>query len=408
MPRVKTRQDIVERFTAAVRGLAGRTLVDEPPSMRLSDTRYTLDASDLGDAWNACGFPPGGSIRCRVAALGGRSKGALMNAPSGAARDPAEGRRAAALARWVGVPWAIVKDGDTWRLLDTTALDEHGVPVVAAEVDLAAERKALEDSANRYASDDAPLVGFSKRTRAKLKRHLLPAWTPVVTAEPAAGASSHFGGSPWLPLNAARPNCGRCGNSMTLFLQLDLSTLPAGAPRAGPKRLLQFYFCTSTEPQCWDVDSPRRSVADATNAWLVQTLDATVTGETAVQDGDLTAKPIVGWKRLVEFPDGLDLDEIGLEVESDEEGDLLCESEIPLGGSKLGGWPSWIHRTEWIDCPDCGVRMRQVFQLTSGDHVDRVFGCREFGKLSVGRDGHVFQCPTHPERFGFSWERMDC
>jgi len=365
--------------------------------MRLDDTRYTLDASDLGDAWSACGFPVGGSVRCHVASLGAEAKGALMRAPRGTARHPAEARRAAELARWVGVPWAIVTDGETWRLLDATALDAVGFPPVVAEIDLAAETKALEDAGRRFVSDDALLVGFSDVTRARLAPHLLAAWTPVIGLDSSYFVRSQFGGAPWRPHGDAAAHCGCCGAPTKLFLQLDLSTLPKDAPLAGPTRLLQFFHCTSF---C-ERKRPNSGVQDEATPWRIRTIDSTERGDVEPQSGDLARKAIVGWRRFVEFPDIKDLEAIGFDVEDDDEGELLVDTEIPLHETKLGGWPGWMQGREWIDCPDCGSQMRQVFQFESEEHINWTFGPHGGG----GR-GHVLCCPNHPERFGFSWAYM--
>jgi hypothetical protein len=134
---------------------------------------------------------------------------------------------------------------------------------------------------------------------------------------------------------------------------------------------------------------------------------------------------IVGWEKFDDLPDPDDFELAGLVVSYDSKPPgtpwpstasrtvtFRCDSvgveatmaidDLPVQDlaraavkDKLAGWPHWVQRREYPDCPRCGAQMRLVFQLDSEDHVPFMLG-----DAGVG---HITQCPTHHDVVAFGW-----
>ena len=106
------------------------------------------------------------------------------------------------------------------------------------------------------------------------------------------------------------------------------------------------------------------------------------------------AKVITGWLQKEDYPNPEETQSLGLELAEDEWNEL-ADSDFPLGGDKLAGWPSWVQGIEYPDCPVCKESMRLVFQVDSEDNLPYTFG--------DSGCGHITQCKNHPEVVAFGW-----
>jgi uncharacterized protein YwqG len=241
-----------------------------------------------------------------------------------------------------------------------------------------------------------------------------PAWRPVT--KKGVPGRSQIGGTPLLRRPEGWPICARCREGRELFLQLDSSDLPAGAPWVGGG-VLQVFYCTRCDA---DIDG----WAPFSQAHVARVVPA---GELMPPPADLVGRglppsAITGWEAFEDLPQPAEHEELGLEIDydfqkktvavrcpsigvaidgldidaKDEEGRELAEAiSVAAGGDKLGGWPHWIQGVEYPTCPRCATRMTAVFQLDSEDNLDFMFG--DSGVA------HVTQCPQHPDVVAFAW-----
>lgn len=220
----------------------------------------------------------------------------------------------------------------------------------------------------------------------EILKHERKAWIPKVKPGDGAPTASKFSGVPALKPGESWPACAACGKPLQLFVQLNLSTLPA----AYGTGLLQLFYCTSTEPSC-DVDE--EGWRPFSKIHLVRRIDVpSAPAKASPPPGHFPASTIVGWEEKPDLPNWEELGELGVEV-SDEDGEELEDRTV--AGDKLGGWPFWVQGIEYPDCPQCRAKMRLVFQVDSEDHVPYMFG-------DAGC-GHLTQCPTHPDVVAFGW-----
>ena len=111
----------------------------------------------------------------------------------------------------------------------------------------------------------------------------------------------------------------------------------------------------------------------------------------------IEAKRVVRWEREADLPSSEELrEELGVSADYGSPLDKALEqSRWPLTGDKLGGWPCWIQGIEYPACPECGEKMRLLFQIDSDDVVGFQWG-------DVGC-AHWTQCPAHPRQMAFAW-----
>jgi uncharacterized protein YwqG len=240
-----------------------------------------------------------------------------------------------------------------------------------------------------------------------------PAWKPVVEDGDGAANSSKFCGIPWTGSEAPWPTCGKCGEPLTPFLQLDLDDLPESvATRFGPG-LLQLFYCVRDD--CQGDGGWEPFADDLSRVRVVHPDRSAPTAPTPSGVPQFPARLITGWTQIDDLPDPDEHDESGLEYTYDFEAGtlrLVC-SEIgfdlkqPMSkggaediavaeqGDKLGGWPAWVQGVEYPCCPRCERRMVLVFQVDSEDNVPFMFG-------DVGC-GHITQCPEHKDVVAFGW-----
>lgn len=252
-----------------------------------------------------------------------------------------------------------------------------------------------------------------------IAQHRRKAWIPIVSDSPQPGTSrSQFGGLAWLPEGEQWPKCGACSRDMHLFLQLDLSTLPAELEGRYGEGLLQMFYCTRN-----DCDLHRESWQPFDPGHLVRILPPVTNGGIGTFDeSPFQLRVISGWKEVVDLPHPQDHDELGLYYDYDFENETLSINCLALGvqigplplheaddedndvaeavgqcleGDKLAGWPNWVQGSEYPVCPACGERMQLVFQIDSEDSIPFMFG-------DMGT-GHITQCPMHKDQLAFGW-----
>lgn len=244
-------------------------------------------------------------------------------------------------------------------------------------------------------ADDPLRAPFPAELR-PLADHVRPAFVPQLGDDDPEGPVSKLGGRPWLPADTAWPTCPHCEKPLHLFLQLDLADLPEGSPRHG-RGLVQLLYCTSSEPLC-EVDCEAYlPFADSALARLVDPTKPGSTPPVDITESPFPGRAIVGWQETWDLPNVEELGELGVDVDDLDEGveGALDESQRPLPGDKLGGWPHWIQGIEYPSCSECGETMELLFQIDSEDSLPYMFG-------DTGC-AHLTQCPAHPGVLAFAW-----
>jgi hypothetical protein len=245
-------------------------------------------------------------------------------------------------------------------------------------------------------------------------KHRRMAWRPVISDLPSQGsARSQFGGLPLLPRDEPWPRCPNCGDPLTLFLQLDLASLPPQSIVAPGRGLLQMFYCTNAEREC---DVQLEGWEPFSKCHVLRIVEGTTTPTSARHVRVFPQRSISDWSGFDDLPHPEDHKQLGLVYEYDfpkKQVHVLC-AEIGVSirnlgiddgvaeaigpcasGDKLGGWPAWVQGAEYPTCPECGALMALVFQVDSEDHVPFMFG-------DVGC-GHITQCPRHPHVLAFGW-----
>jgi uncharacterized protein YwqG len=191
----------------------------------------------------------------------------------------------------------------------------------------------------------------------------------VIGDDDGAASGSRFSGIPWLAPGETWPPCAHCGKPMQLFLQLEQRTLPKDVRDHVGEGLIQLFYCTSTDPHC---ESECEAWAPFAKSVLARRVSPIGRPEKVrAPKGSFPAKRIVAWRRIAET------------------------KTSPKENDKLWGYPFWIQGEEYPACPDCGAKMRLVFQIDSDDHLPYAFG-------DAGC-GHLTQCAKHRDRLAFAW-----
>jgi hypothetical protein len=245
------------------------------------------------------------------------------------------------------------------------------------------------------------ILGFSSTPPAEdapIPDEVLPflrkGWTPVTAERPAALDGSKFCGAALIPAGEEWPRCGNCSEPLRLFVQLSSAELPEEAAQAFGEGILQFFYCTSSDPLC---ESDAETWVPFNKATLARIfpLGTAEDAEGAEAPGNaFPERAILGWEPLLDLPNEEELGDLGVALD-DEVFERLANQGMPAEGDKLLGWPCWVQGVEYPSCPTCSASMKLVFQIDSEKNVPHMFG-------DVGC-GHLFQCPNHPEILGFGW-----
>lgn len=244
-------------------------------------------------------------------------------------------------------------------------------------------------------------------------KHRRPAWKPVVQDGDGPPTAPKFCGAPWIGSNAPWPKCGQCKQPMQLFLQLDLGNLPKELGQSFGMGLLQLFCCTRDD--CPGPDGYRAFEDHTKSVRVIQPKDSGRKSCLLKETNCFPSKRIVGWERFIDLPNPNEHEELGLKYTFDFDAETLrlqcpelsfdvttpmndcspeeiAQAEI---GDKLAGWPSWVQRIEYPNCPRCGLRMVYVFQVDSEFNIPFMFG-------DMGC-GHITQCPEHKKVVAFGW-----
>jgi uncharacterized protein YwqG len=228
----------------------------------------------------------------------------------------------------------------------------------------------------------------------RIAAHRRTAYIPTVENGDGSAGGSKFSGVPCLAAGEPWPACGNCGRPLQLFVQLAADELPAEArERIGAGKLLQFFYCTSTDPDC---ESDAEAFLPHARSTLVRIVSgAPAAGEPrALPAGMFPPRRITGWTETDDYPSDEELDGLAGAALDEDDLDALAE-EFPRLGEKLLGWPHWVQGMEYPACRVCGTEMRMLFQMDSNGALPYMFG-------DVGV-GHVTQCPIHPDELAFGW-----
>ena len=242
--------------------------------------------------------------------------------------------------------------------------------------------------------NEKPLIG-----RSELERIVAPykkmAWFPKVEERQSDCSSSKFSGLPVLLNDESWPCCKYCDEPMQLFLQLNSKHLPVAAGTPFGEGILQVFYCTNFDKQCEVECEAFFPFSKSTLVRVLNPESGKLAGTTAspVKDA-FPEKEIVGWEVRVDYPNGEELVELGCSL-TDEQSELLYDLDFPLPKDKLLGWPCWIQGVEYPDCPECGKRMKLIFQIDSEDNLPYMFG-------DVGCS-HVTQCEDHKDKMAIAW-----
>jgi hypothetical protein len=242
--------------------------------------------------------------------------------------------------------------------------------------------------------------GDLRAALAKLAPFKRDAWVPVTEEGECDLTASKFAGIPWLAQDEEWPTCPNCSRLLQLLLQLDLAALPArpeGCPDVG---LLQLFYCANLDDEC---EAQLEAWAPFSPSVVVRIVKPVGPSRSFDESPDPDAFPprrIVGWQQRDDFPAATEADNLGVRLtKNEDEAESLFfqlrESDVPLSGEKLMGWPNWAQGVEYPECPECERQMSYLFQIDSEHNLPVMFG-------DMGT-GHITFCPNHPTQCAFAW-----
>lgn len=251
---------------------------------------------------------------------------------------------------------------------------------------------------NRPTSGDRIKVNLElnlavRSVKEKLASYRRTSWKPIVEDGDGPVDASKFSGKPWLSKDMEWPVCPKCNKPMQFFVQLNLADLPKDLKEDFGTGLLQMFYCTNSESDCWvDACSP---FAKSVLARIIQPDGEGKDVELPEIEDPFPPKLITGWESWDDYPHGEECETGELDVHlDDDEWDILID--INYRGDKLWGWPHWVQSAGYTRCPVCDHQMRVVFQIDSYDNLPYMFG--------DGDRGWITQCPEHKEQLTFHFD----
>lgn len=241
---------------------------------------------------------------------------------------------------------------------------------------------------------DRAVIENGKKEREALLVKIGPlkkiAYIPVVEKGDGDVRLSKFCGTPLVSKEHPWPKCSHCQNPMSLFLQLNLQTLPDELQGEYGEGLLQLFYCT--EHECEYEGEYLGS------SYVVRIIDKNEEADASVVVGStFTSKMITGWEVRDDYPDTEEMQDQKPQISlGDGERSVFSDLDYPLEVDKLAGWPAWVQSIAYPSCPKCKSTMRSIFQLASNDNISHYFG-------DNGR-GHITQCPKHKNVLDFHWD----
>ena len=230
---------------------------------------------------------------------------------------------------------------------------------------------------------------------------------------------ARFGGKPTLLPDEDLPSCLRCGEPLTLLLQLDMESLPDEASRR-EACLLQVMYCTREGKGESGYCAARQPFSPCHKVRVIEHSNQ-FGWHQGFPKRCFPTRRIVGWEPVDDFPNDMEHKRLGLrytyqalssgtDVQWDEGGvhafmpdddiDDDCDVSQTISDSlrcdKFFGWPYWGEDVAYPSCPECKVEMEHFFQIDSEDNIPIMFGDNGIA--------HVFRCRAHPLQFAFSWE----
>lgn len=218
-----------------------------------------------------------------------------------------------------------------------------------------------------------------------IERFRRAVWIPRF--EPGEGGphTSKIGGTPWL---SPDDEPGEDEITMPLLLQLAVTDVPELG--LGPGLFQIFWDADDESYDDWLPWTPTKEIR------IVQPVGE---GIRVPMEAPWSAHRIVGFERATELPDFDTLCAYGL-VDDLDEGDSLFEllaQQRPRDGTKLGGWPRWVHDIDVPRCAVTGLPCDFVLQLDSDHRMHLDFG--------GGGIGYVWRSPIVRDRFTMTWQR---
>lgn len=204
---------------------------------------------------------------------------------------------------------------------------------------------------------------------------------------------SKIGGLPYLRSEQDWPRCPNCNKHLQLFLQLDLSELP----ERKSDRLLQLFYCTSTDPLCESDLEAFFAFSEAVTSRIIHVQKPSQIIQPELE-GLFPEKRILSWEAVDDFPHYEDYELLGIDSDLDDDVYDLMEERglgIPLQGDKLFGWPYWVQSNEYPSDRNTGSQMELVFQFDSEVNLPYMFGDAGIG--------HLTQSPDNKQELAFGW-----
>lgn len=209
--------------------------------------------------------------------------------------------------------------------------------------------------------------------------------------------SSKIGGAAYLAPGEKHPDCANCHEPLTLFLQLNPTTLPDDCDLdLEPDKLIQLFYCTNQHPHCEIECQAWQPFAKSELARTIALPTTEVNLPATKIARQFPVRLVSDWIENEDYPDWHEMQRgaAGLSEKEVEELETL-ENAVPKAADKLGGWPYWVQGVEYPNCPECGIQMHMIFQLDSQHHLPYMFGDAGIA--------HLHQCRVHKHVLAFSW-----
>lgn len=223
------------------------------------------------------------------------------------------------------------------------------------------------------------------------------AYLPVTKLAGARQSSdSKFGGLPYLRHPEDWPICPNCHQPMPLLLQLNQATLPVEPEES----LIQLFYCLDGICE-YDLKA-QAPFSKASVCRIIET-NGLSTPYLGRLDNTLNENTITGWITHDDYPDVLDYQQLGIDLDISYESDLyqlmVSRNElITSNADKLMGWPYWLEKVDYVCDRVTGRRMDLLFQIATTHNISL-----EFGVLGVA---HLNQSSDNENEMSFSWNGL--
>lgn len=245
-------------------------------------------------------------------------------------------------------------------------------------------------------TQDPPTATEASPALQELRTWLTPRILPAfrLQIEPAehdqlSPRESHLAGPPFWPASEPWPVCGQCDRPLTFIGQLRLGN--KGPLHTGTDHLITFHYCL----HCFAYGPDDASAYRLRRYSAPDTTPLETTPPPSIEDPGYThwnpvpcrcslqpTRSVPHWSDAESELTGMDLGDDPWEL-------YLAEAQAITGApnveSRVGGYPDWIQSANWPHCPECGERMRLVWQLDSESEAGIMWG--DTGRI------YIFTCP---------------